>query len=309
MGFQNSDYAIIAREIFAPQTTVDDVPYIIAKHAKNSHDKGAYFYIELMKSLTWSKNYRTKVSNQHGCIQISSTIGGELLHLNLDATEYEPLAIVGPKGYVVKEIMVQLRKLENEYRMYEIGPNLEMYINNLKKDKIEIIWSQSSHSSDTSRFYFRHITSSLKLGSKVKKGEVIIFIEYFNFTAITLSYFDRYSRAASYCREMVNKLKIPSSGSSMKKETKAKTILKIWDEEYSAYYHKAIDFLKKTHSINENDYPFITLKEGKYYWHKLVSQKYLAGFIFVCMEKGFIEDSYTSPELMSICKNTFNNTT
>ncbi len=99
----------------------------------------------------------------------------------------------------------------------------------------------------------------------------------------------------------------PKRVSQKKTEIKSKTLLDIWHKDKTEIYSKCIEILRDDNAITFQ--PFITVRDDKMYWmNKKGGQTYLACFVFICIQKKWIDDIEltSAPIITAICKNTFN---
>jgi len=298
------NYEQIADEIFNTSTDPEFVRHIVDKYAYEFGGTKSIFYIELMKVLTRNNKFRNRLRRNLNIRTISAGLDGKILDRNDESTEYEALLIIGKDGDDIDKIFSDLKEFNN----YSGRRNsCEKYRYQLmKNEKIEIIFGTEYHYETSD---FTCISINVQNGDGVVERQKLGIIEHFDFTPLTISYMEKYAIAAKYCNSVLEELNIQQKQIELKKSKpesekqliKKKTLLEIWKGS-EAEYDKAIIFLKNVYI--HGDGPFITEENKKLIWNRKISQKYLSGFICVCMEKGFIEDKYFAPELMSICKNT-----
>ncbi len=330
----------IANEILSYKMAKNRVTHVIDRYAITSPESNEVFYFELLKALNNNKGYDDCLNKRRPDAIIKSSINGVLLYVNPVATSYQPLIIIGKEGSNVEEMISRLT--EEAKRVHE--PPYSTCFTNKPHEMIEgaeIFVSINYLSNELDKRIFNLKTA---VGNTVEKNDIVAVIEDFSLFHIAEWLKQILAIATKHCNSkiiefekqpdkttqvnnkiisetQINEVKEletqppvsitqnKNKPKSKKQETKLKTIWEIWDKKQEVAYKKAIAFLLETHTIDERSLSYVTEKEGEYIWHKLVSQKYLAGFIFVCMERGFIENIYSAPELVSICIKTFTNDT
>jgi hypothetical protein len=124
------------------------------------------------------------------------------------------------------------------------------------------------------------------------------------------SYFPNYaknnihSRCFQFLQRYINF--INDGRSKYKSKAKFETLIDIWEGDLSVY-HTYIDYLKKNNPQIES--PFIDEYNGQLTWIKKPQKgyvQYLAAFIYTCIIKNWIQDSYSATEYKNILANTFN---
>ena len=102
--------------------------------------------------------------------------------------------------------------------------------------------------------------------------------------------------------------KKPENPKSKKQQTMDKTLREIWEGSQDEWDCVVLFLQKDNH---KDGLPFMTSKKNsEYNWTRVGRrsyQKFLAGFIRVCVEYGYILNEYTGGEMVSICCNTFKN--
>lgn len=317
-----TNYLEIVEELLNKWTPLHRVADILSDYSEKCTEKKNRFYINVSNELKRHSEFVCLLSKKAYEAQITSNVDGVILYYNANATEWEPLFIVGPPNTDVHSYGVYFEELMSWGDRESKKQKYRNYCDQIREDEkidIEIRGSIYKNKGNLACIVFnKHI------GDHVKEGDAIGFIQNFDFVPGGRDYLEKQRFLLRHCTKMIREiewemkndkkkslpiLNAEDSNTLTNAEMKRQNFKQIWDKEKLKYYGPLMFKLTELKIENVN---CVSVKNGRYFWANNIgkgSKTYLAAFFYECQDANLLDGrkySGSIPVIRSVLENTFN---